>query len=255
MTSLPKISVIIPTFNCEVTLEACLQSVINQTYPNTEILVIDGQSQDSTLDILKRYQEKLIWVSEQDKGIYDAMNKGIELATGEWLYFLGSDDVLYNEHVLESIFSNSNHLRNDVLYGNVKFKISGICYDGEFSSYKLLHKNICHQAIFVKKKIFQELGMFETKYKLLADWYFNMHWYNHSKIRHSYLNLIIAVYDEDGLSFNHPDEQFIKDKSKIENLNFPWVTRFMFRNRHRPGFRQLVNLIYCNYPFKRMSCK
>jgi len=244
MKPFPKISIIIPTYNCEATLEACLKSVLSQTYQNKEILIIDGNSQDGTVNIIKNYQSVIRWISEPDAGIYDAMNKGISLATGDWIYFLGSDDVFYNENVLNSVFVNTKNHFYEVLYGDAKFKHSRIRYDGKFSRYKLLHKNICHQAIFVKKAVFVELGYFEAKYKLLADWHFNMKWFNQNTIRHQYVSQIIAIYNENGLSFNVPDSPFIKDRSYIEDLHFPWATRWLFRNRERRFIRQLLPLLY-----------
>ena len=95
MEKLPKISIITPTLNAAETLEACILSVKNQTYLNKEHLIIDGQSTDGTLHILKKHAEnypQLKWITENDDGIYDAMNKGIDLSSGDWLYFMGSDD-------------------------------------------------------------------------------------------------------------------------------------------------------------------
>ena len=88
----PKVSVIIPTYNSEKTIEKALLSVLIQTYCNVECLVIDGSSKDKTIDIVQKFEDKIVFISEKDNGIYHAMNKGIELSSGEWLLFLGSDD-------------------------------------------------------------------------------------------------------------------------------------------------------------------
>src|SRR5690606_10153742 len=106
----PLISIIIPTYNSAKTLRQALTSVVGQTYKKIEVLIIDGCSNDDTLVIVQSYaaeDSRLKWVTEPDNGIYDAMNKGIQLAKGEWLYFLGSDDKLHDEYVLEKIFQNS----------------------------------------------------------------------------------------------------------------------------------------------------
>src|SRR5215216_6167566 len=119
---LPLLSIIIPTYNSEKTLSCCLQSVLNQTFKDFEILIIDGLSSDNTINVIKGYNNSKIRVySEKDKGIYDAMNKGIEKSAGEWLYFLGSDDQFFNEYVLEAIFQGNKDIlkHSDYVYGNV----------------------------------------------------------------------------------------------------------------------------------------
>ena len=120
MANLPKISIITPTYNSEKSIESCILSVANQTYKNIEHLIIDGQSSDNTLGIVKNYAERfshLRVISERDNGIYDAMNKGIDLAQGEWIYFLGSDDIFYDEHVLEDLFSKEDLGNCDLFMG------------------------------------------------------------------------------------------------------------------------------------------
>src|SRR3982750_4096075 len=104
---MPLLSIIIPTFNSQITIERCLESLSKQTFRDFEILVIDGGSEDNTIGLVKEKQPVLpavTLVSEKDEGTYDAMNKGIGLSTGTWLYFLGSDDWLYNEQVLQNVF-------------------------------------------------------------------------------------------------------------------------------------------------------
>lgn len=103
-TKTPLISIIIPTYNCENTFTIALKSVLSQDLEEKEIIIVDGGSSDGTLDLLNKYDQQIdYWISEPDNGIYDALNKGIDLANGEWLYFLGSDDKLYDNHVLTDI--------------------------------------------------------------------------------------------------------------------------------------------------------
>lgn len=125
MTSL---SVIVPTYNSEETIERCLTSLLSQTYQDFEICIIDGNSIDRTLSIISHYQvlfKSIRVISEPDGGTYDAMNKGIDIAQGNWLYFLGSDDEIADKEVFSDIFSSStgdgkNSNKSDVMYGNVK---------------------------------------------------------------------------------------------------------------------------------------
>ena len=246
--AIPKISIIIPTFNSAKTLHECIESISEQTYSNIEIIIIDGVSTDDTIDIIKRYasnNKKIRFISEKDKGIYDAMNKGIDMAEGDFLFFLGSDDKFYNKHVIYNIFSQpQNFNKYDVIYGNVLFKISQKIYDRKFSAYKLLHKNICHQGIFTRKELFSILGKFEIHYKALADWVFNMKWFNNKNIKHNYLNYTIAVYNEDGYCFNNPDIDFQENRQHIEKEFFPWLPLFLYKNKHKRPIGFITRLLY-----------
>ncbi|MFI5329937.1 MAG: glycosyltransferase family 2 protein [Desulfobaccales bacterium] len=224
MEKLPKISIITPTLHAEKTIGACILSVANQTYSNKEHLIIDGQSTDGTLNILKKHAAKypqIKWVSEKDMGIYDAMNKGIDLCSGDWLYFFGSDDIFCSSTVLNDIFNRTKVSKFDVIYGNVKWGNTEQLYDGPFSRLKLLQKNICHQAIFTRKRVFDRLGKFDIKYKAWADWVFNLQWYNRNDIRHCYIDIAIARYNLDGYSQYNHDMLFIKNKGELIEAYFP----------------------------------
>ncbi len=197
----PVFSIIIPTYNCEGTIKKCLYSVLCQTFTNIEIIIVDGFSIDETLSIvnsIKDYRIKIL--SESDKGIYDAMNKGIKLAKGEWTYFLGSDDSLYDEEILEYIFTNFNDKNYDVVYGNVLMTETNKIYDGVFNSEKIQTITLCHQAIFYRKKVHYDLGLYNIKYKVLADHDLNLKWFFSKKHKHIYVDKIIANYSINGYS-------------------------------------------------------
>ncbi|ABQ27956.1 glycosyltransferase family 2 protein [Geotalea uraniireducens] len=224
MESNRKVSIVTPTYNAVNDIETCLLSVAHQTYKNKEHLIIDGASTDATLEIVKRYADKyshIKFISEKDNGIYDAMNKAIDLTSGEWIYFLGCDDVFYNDTVLEEIFNIGGIDLFDVVYGNVLWGDTGKIYDGKFSTLKLMDQNICHQAIFYEKSIFSKLGKFDTKYKILADYVFNMKWFNNDGVRSKYVNNIIAKYGINGRSSNVQDMDFWEDRALIYKENFP----------------------------------
>ena len=113
------ISIVTVSYNAVLTIEQTILSVINQTYPNVEYIIIDGGSTDGTVDIIKKYANKIAyWVSEPDKGIYDAMNKGGLKATGDFIQFLNAGDWFENEHVIEKIFKDW-YKRVDVIYGDM----------------------------------------------------------------------------------------------------------------------------------------
>lgn len=229
MEGKPKISIIIPTYEASKTLSVALESILEQSFTDYEILIIDGLSTDNTVEIAKSYNDKRIRIiSERDNGIYDAMNKGIRLAEGEWIYFLGSDDRLYDCEVLNIIYQTIKNNGWDVIYGDVVFAISGKVYDGEFTKLKLLEKNICHQSIFTKKSVFNKTGLFNIEYKALADWHFNIKWFNNKTVKRKYIGQIIAYYYEDGYSFNNLDTNFTKDWNRNIKQYFPVFIRLKF---------------------------
>lgn len=198
---MPFFSIIIPTCNSAETLSIALDSIMQQNFTNFEVIVVDGSSKDDTLDIITRYTDSRIKVwSEPDKGVYDAMNKGIKKASGEWLYFLGSDDYLYDNNVLGDVATFLKHNEYNVVYGKVQSERFGGDYGEMFDADKLLYENICHQAIFFHKNIYAFTGLFNLQYKAQADWDHNMCWFFSGGVRHSYLNRHIAVYSDGGLS-------------------------------------------------------
>jgi glycosyltransferase involved in cell wall biosynthesis len=230
MKNTPLISIITPSFNSGKYIERAIQSVLCQEYDNWEHIIVDGGSTDGTLEILKKYSH-LKWTSEPDKGIYDAMNKGIDMARGEWVYFMGADDELFGNNILSKIAPLLISSRS-VLYGNVKFRISGAIYDGKFTSKKLAEKNICHQSIFYKKNLLVQLCGYEIRYKMLADWHLNMKWFNNKNFKKKYLDLVIAIYNEDGSCFNMEDHEFALDWDSNVKTYFPRF--YHFKQKYNP---------------------
>lgn len=170
----PKISIITVCFNSVKTIEQTILSVVNQTYQNIEYIIIDGGSEDGTVDIIRRYQEKIsYWVSEPDKGIYDAMNKGIDIAEGDYIYFLGSDDILFNVKVVEKVFSQIKKNQTDIYCGKVMLIDYELNLKKEFGKLlrkeEIFHGNMYpHQGMLVKSALLKE-NIFNTKYKIAAD--------------------------------------------------------------------------------------
>lgn len=220
----PKISIITPTYNAENLIEACLLNVAAQSYEKREHLIIDNESTDSTPDIVRNLAKQhphIRLVSGKDKGIYDALNKGIGLSSGEWVYILGSDDAFYDNHVLEDIFAGQETGRYDIIYGNVKWGKENRTYDGEFSKLKFMEKNICQQAIFYSSTLFSRFGKFEARYRLLADWVFNMQWFCREDVKQLYIDRIIAIYNPYGLSSQADDTEFLKNRASLIEQYFP----------------------------------
>lgn len=165
----PLISIITVVYNGEKFLEQTIQSVISQTYNNIEYIIIDGGSTDGTVDIIKKYEKHLAyWVSEKDEGIYDAMNKGLKVATGKYVAFINADD-WYAENVLEVVAKYMQKSQADFIAGKIKIidenMGTSVVRKSNFDEYG---KNIHHQASFIKTDLIRAKP-FNTKYRLAAD--------------------------------------------------------------------------------------
>ena len=200
MENKPLISVVTVSYNAVQTIETTILSVINQTYSNIEYIIIDGGSTDGTIDIIKKYEDKIAyWVSEPDKGIYDAMNKGIDKASGEWINFMNCGDSFYTNEVLGEVFNNCDFFA-DIIYGD-----SNCIYDiGQYMRRgSIVTEQNCmpfiHQASFVRKRLMKEHN-FNIKYKICADRDFFYYAFKQNK-KFKYVSIIISNYEaETGLS-------------------------------------------------------
>lgn len=224
----PLISIITVTYNAAHFLKAAIESVLSQTYSGIEYIIIDGGSTDGTVDIIKSYESKLAhWISEPDKGIYNAMNKSLNFAKGDFIYFLGADDILSEDDIL-SKFSKYLTDNKTIYYGNVFFKSQNRVYDGRFNDFKLATRNISHQCIFYPKEVFHH-NKFNTKYKVFADYYLNIMLYNNPHYAFEYRPLTIAVFNDAGISGqNSPDSDFERDRLAIIKEHFPWYV-YLYR--------------------------
>lgn len=202
------VSVVIATYNAEKHIRVLLESLRNYKTSLCEVLIIDGLSDDDTLKIIGTFTDVVDKVvSEKDNGIYDAMEKGISLASGKFVCFFGADDeLLMNFNELENILINED----TVYYGNVLLSDSNRVYDGEFSLSKLISKNICHQSIFYPRHIIQKYG-FRKKYRLLADYVLNLELWADKEVSFKYFNSIVARYSTSGLSSTTLDREFKKN--------------------------------------------
>jgi len=213
----PFISIIVVTYQAAETLQACIDSVWAQTDLNKELIVIDGASTDATLEIIEANKNKISYfVSEPDAGIYDAMNKGIKQAKGDYLYFLGADDILLPKlHLLTTKMKGVN----TIYYGDVRYKNAGIRYGGNFTPWKLVVKNICHQSIFYPASVFKKYN-YSLQYPLLADYYLNLQLMADKGFKFEYLKELICEYNEQGSSGKQLDTQFISDKLQLIQSNY-----------------------------------
>jgi glycosyltransferase involved in cell wall biosynthesis len=221
------VSIVTVVFNGDKHLEKTIKSVINQNYSNIEFIVIDGGSTDQSLSIIKRYDHAIDqWLSEKDLGIYDAMNKGIAMAHGQWISFMNCGDYFYSKNTLYSIFDKNKLNDADVIYGNhqviypskvaIHFKagsIKNIWRGSQFS----------HQACFTRTYLLKKYK-FNLDFKFSSDFdFFYKLWQKKYKFRH--LNIIVASVLAGGVSDRHRIE-VIGEWRKIVKKN--WLTFFYY---------------------------
>lgn len=222
-----KISIITVTFNCQGTIESTINSILMQDFSNFELIIIDGASTDGTLNVINKYKSRIkCIVSEPDNGIFDAMNKGIERATGDFVLFMNSGDTFVNNHVLSLINFNKEY---GVIYGNmvINFRNKKLeCKPEPFFKSKDYIKTmgICHQCIFVRTDLAKHYK-FSQEFKIAAD--FNMIfqiWKKGYKFR--YVDVPIANYDTTGFSAQNYPKQ-LKEICRIWGIENKFATKFV----------------------------
>lgn len=214
-----KITILTVCFNAESTIESTLISVISQTYQDLEYVIVDGGSSDGTLEKIKKYRnDKFVILSEPDKGIYDAINKGLKLASGDFLLVLGADDSLRNENVIQDVASCMEDA-DTVYYGNVYRSIKKDVYCGKYNSYKLAVKNISHQALFYPKSVFKNKE-YKIEYRLFADYAYNIELWGSNKFK--YIPIVVSNFSDDGSSATLKDEDFEMNRKTLICNNLGW---------------------------------
>lgn len=192
------VSIITVCYNAQDVIEKTILSVINQTYQNLEYIIIDGNSNDNTTKIIKKYDDKITyWCSEPDKGIYDAMNKGILKTKGEWIIFMNAGDCFSNNYCLEKVFSK--HIEDNIymIYGDINYLKNGeIKHIKALPANKINHRMPCsHQAMFLRKS-FNDI-LFNLNYTIAAE-YEIIHRILKASGEKSFLYLPITICDFDG---------------------------------------------------------
>lgn len=216
-----KLSIITINLNNKNGLIKTVQSVISQTFKDFEWIIVDGDSTDGSKDLLEKYIQYFTHcISEKDNGIYNAMNKGIKLAQGEYIYFLNSGDYLCNKDTLKNVFNHS--ITSDFINGNLILSDCSInkrdfgIHSNYITCYDLFSGNLNHQSTFIKKDLFYKYGMYDENLKIAADWkFFFMTIILHNRSV-TYINQDIAYFDKTGISSKALD---ITRKERTEYLN------------------------------------
>jgi len=224
-----KISVVTVCKNSEKHIEDSIQSLVSQSFDSIEYIVIDGKSTDNTLLILEKYKKDIsVLISETDNGIYHAMNKGIDQATGDIIYFLNSDDTLHDSNVISKVADEFHKdPQTGILYGNVVMTDGVnerlVKYENSLTKRYFYKNTICHQAIFAKKKIFTLIGKFNENYKIHADTDWLMRAYFNPDIRSKfqYADLTVSFFSPQGFCSNPVNaEKYKYDRQEISAKYF-----------------------------------
>jgi glycosyltransferase involved in cell wall biosynthesis len=224
----PLISIITVVYNGETYLEKTIQSVINQSYDNVEYIIIDGGSTDGTVEIIKKYENQIdYWVSEPDKGIYDAMNKGLMLSQGNIIGIINADDY-YTPEALEKSIECLWKSGSDYVIGKVQKIHSRVMISPIFPLHKKIYQGMMypHIGALVKREVYEKVGLFNTKYRISAD--FDMAMRIHTfGFKAGYCNQMMGYVLEGGVSFS--------ERTKWENMHIairygrcPWVARILY---------------------------
>lgn len=216
-----KITIITAVYNNHDHLEACFSSVFSQSYPNIEYIVVDGASTDGSVDIIKKYDGKITrWVSEPDRGIYDALNKGIAMATGDVIGLLHSDDLFNSSGTIRQIAETFEKTGCDATYGNLEYVSRNnpgqVIRFWKSAPYKpsLLKTGWMppHPTLFVKRKWYMEKGTFRTDFRISADYDLILRLFSDSRFKTCYIDQVITRMRTGGASNRSLKNIYLKSK-------------------------------------------
>jgi len=236
-----KFSLITPTYNSAATIARTIDSVLAQNYPDLEYIIVDGLSNDKTAEIVRAYQDKINikFVSEKDSGIYDAMNKGIKMASGEIVGILNSDDFFADDKVLESVAAEFADKNIEGVYGDIQYfsdnvnKISRYWRTEEYRENKLNNGWIIpHPALFLRRAVYDKCGLFKTDFKIAGDYEFILRLLKIYKINVKYLpQVLVRMYNGGASGANLVQRQIgwqeLKKAWVVNGLTLPKL--FIFR--------------------------
>lgn len=208
-----KISLVTVTYNSGTTLRDTFQSVLAQTYKNVEYIVVDGLSKDNTMDIVREYEPqfegRMKWISEKDKGLYDAMNKGVRMATGDVVGILNSDDFFTANDVLEKVAAGFDE-QTDAVYGDLHYvHPDDLQHSVRYYSSKIFKRNLmrmgfipAHPTFYCRRECFDKFGYYKTDYKIAADFDLLLRFVYVNRIRIKYLPMDMVTMRTGGASTN-----------------------------------------------------
>jgi glycosyltransferase involved in cell wall biosynthesis len=240
-----KVSIITASFNSERTIRDTIQSVLNQSYEDIEYIIIDGDSDDNTKNIISEFSNQIKFVSEPDNGIYDAINKGIKLATGDIVGILNSDDFFPNNDVVKNVAFNfiNNYNNIDLLYGDISFinihhKIirhySAKNFNNKLFMFGLMPP---HPSVYIKRSIYLKYGLYISSFKIASDFELLLRYLKINNLRYLYINSTIVYMRLGGVSNSSLKNRFLLNKEILKACRLNSLTTNYF-------------IIYCKYIFR-----
>ncbi|MFC6876099.1 glycosyltransferase family 2 protein [Flavobacterium myungsuense] len=213
----PLLSIITINLNDVNGLKKTINSVVNQTFQDFEYIIIDGGSSDKSIELIQNNNERInYWVSEKDSGIFNAMNKGIKVANGTYLLFLNSGDVLNGSSALQD-FISSPDFEGDIIYGDYKFDRGGKVYPDVLTPLFFIKSSLPHQSTFFKSHVFDEMGYYDERYKIVADRAFYIKCFLSNLFVFKHVNYFLTVFNMSGIS---NDSIYTFKKNEEDNTVF-----------------------------------
>lgn len=247
---MPLVSIITINYNNTIGLSKTINSVIHQTYQEFEYIVIDGGSTDESINVISQFNRINKYVSEKDNGIYDAMNKGIAKATGDYLLFLNSGDVLVDHHVLQKTTAYL-HSNLSFYYGNVMIEKDTITQKhiapSTINIDFMLNSTFWHPCIFIKSSLFKLHGLYNVQFKIGGDYEFFIRCLLKPNISTQHINEVITLFDGNGIS---NDQKLQLEQKKERELAWSINTSVIvydalknYTNFSRSKFANIINFV------------
>lgn len=242
-----RVSIITVCYNSEKFIEECIQSVLSQDYQNIEYIVVDGKSTDRTLDIISRYKDKITKIiSEEDDGLYDAMNKGIVASTGEIVGILNSDDLFNDKSCVQEVVKAFNNIEVECVFANLTFfkkdrKSITRLYDSK--KFKLRHflsgDAPAHPTFYTRKHNFEKFGYYSTRHPVAADFDLMLRFLYIEKLKYQFIDKVIVNMREGGKStrnlltyiVNNREKYDILKRNKLTASYVKLMSRYIFKIR------------------------
>lgn len=245
---MPFISVITINYNNAAGLQKTIDSVVNQSFQDFELIVIDGNSTDKSVELIKHHQRINDWVSEKDQGIYDAQNKGIQKATGNYLLFLNSGDCLVNRIVLEKVshFLSGN---KSFYYGDLILEKNGVqekhLAPQDIDTDFMLNSTFWHPCVFIKSDLFKNYGLYNTDFKIAGDYEFFIRCLLKPGISTEHIPEFITLFDGNGISNDTGKNDLqLQEREKAWKLNVSEITYESLKKQNafsRSKYAALIN--------------
>ena len=275
-----KLSIITINYNNAEGLRKTIESVLAQTYTDIEYVIVDGGSSDESVDVIREYESSLAsrlkWVSERDSGIYNAMNKGIRMATGEYIQILNSGDKLFDANVTQRMIERLDQINSQnenpigILYSNMikvnaAGKVVGKSGYTEYSLRQFYSSTLNHDCAYIRADLFEEYGLYDENLKIVSDWKWYLQAIGLGRVKPEYVDIDVTIFDDGGISETNLELRNKERRQVLEELLPPAVLwdydqhAFEMEQMNRLRRWKLYPLVYfmervC-FKFEKWFCK